>query len=246
MQQVPVLETPDGPLTESSAIARYLASLSTRQALYPQSDDPSDTMRALIDAWIDWATVLDKATKDWVEPMFGEGSQQQAAVDAAKADFERALQTLNMHLGPRTYLVGDTMTLADLVVVSHLLLLYLTVRISHTIQIKRRPGRAPPAPPPPPPPPPPARRAVNHIAITRNIAAFISRSVRPSLLLLLGRAMSNQITKLDNPKHFSIIDARYCSHLLGQSRSGTVEGPPPFALLAAWFRASLYHLMPSM
>ena len=141
MRQVPVLETPDGPLTESSAIARYLAQLSSKQALYPQSDDPSDTTRALIDAWIDWATVLDKATKEWVEPMFGEGSQQPAAVDAAKADFEKALQTLNMHLGPRTYLVGDTMTLADLVVVSHLPFLYPLVGNNHTTQI---------TPPPPP------------------------------------------------------------------------------------------------
>lgn len=127
--QVPVLETPDGPLTESSAIARYLASLSSKQTLYPQPDNPSDTARALIDAWIDWATVLDTATKAWVEPMFGQGSQQHAAVETAKADFEKALQTLDMHLGQRTYLVGEALTLADLVVVSHLLLLYLTVRI---------------------------------------------------------------------------------------------------------------------
>lgn len=130
MQQVPVLETPDGSLTESSAIARYLASLSSKQTLYPQSEDPADTTRALIDAWIDWAMVLDKATKVWVEPMFGEGPQQPAALDAAKADFEKALETLNIHLGLRTYLVGETLTLADLVVVSHLLLLYLTVGIT--------------------------------------------------------------------------------------------------------------------
>ena len=139
-----MLETPDGPITESSAIARYLASLSSKQALYPQSDDPSDTTRALIDAWIDWATVLDTATKEWVEPMFGEGSQRQAAADAAKADFEKALQTLNMHLGPRTYLVGDTMTLADLVVVAHLLMLYLTVRFTLPNYITTPPSAPPP------------------------------------------------------------------------------------------------------
>lgn len=60
--------------------------------------------------------------------MFGQGSHQQAAVEAAKADVEQALQTLDMHLGPRTYLIGEALTLADLVVTSHLLLLYLTVR----------------------------------------------------------------------------------------------------------------------
>lgn len=127
--QVPVLETPDGTLAESSAIARYLASLSSNQTLYPQSEDPSDTTRALIDAWVDWASSLDTATKNWVEPMFGEGPQQPSAVAAAKAQFEKALQTLDIHLAFRTYLVGETITLADLVVVSHLLLLYLTVSI---------------------------------------------------------------------------------------------------------------------
>ena len=124
---MPVLETPDGPLTESSAIARYLASLGSNQSLYPQAQDASDTSRALIDAWIDWATVLDTATKQWVEPIFGQGSQQHAAVQTAKADFDQALQTLDMHLKSCTFLVGDDLTLADLVVVSHLLLLYLTV-----------------------------------------------------------------------------------------------------------------------
>ncbi|KAL3153432.1 hypothetical protein ABBQ38_011767 [Trebouxia sp. C0009 RCD-2024] len=122
---------PDGKVSSNAcrriAIARYLASLSSNQTLYPQSEDPSDTTRALIDAWVDWATSLDTATKNWVEPMFGQAPQQPSAVAAAKAQFEKALQTLDIHLAFCTYLVGETITLADLVVVSHLLLLYLTV-----------------------------------------------------------------------------------------------------------------------
>jgi len=123
-----VLETPQGgALTESSAIARYLASLSTSPSLYPQPVDASDTTRALIDAWIDWATILDKATEAWVYPLFGVRPHQQAAVETAKSDFEKALQTLETHLSSSTFLVGENLTLADLVVVSHLLLLYLVV-----------------------------------------------------------------------------------------------------------------------
>lgn len=125
--KVPVLETPQGPLTESSAIARHLASLSTQSSLYPLPADPSDTATALIDAWIDWAAALDTATKNWIEPMFGQGSYQASAAESAKADFEKALQTLEKHLSSSTYLVGQSLTLADLVVVSHLLLLYLVV-----------------------------------------------------------------------------------------------------------------------
>ena len=135
-----MLETPQGPLTESSAIARHLASLSTERALYPQSNDPSDTATALIDAWIDWAVTLDNATKNWIEPMFGQGTHQAAAAEAAKADFEKALQTLEKHLTASTYLVGQSLTLADLVVVSHLLLLYLAVCFlpddhSHSVRV---------------------------------------------------------------------------------------------------------------
>ena len=127
-----MLESPDGALTESSAIARYLASLSSGSALYPQSANPLDTTTALIDAWIDWATVLDQATKDWIYPMFGRAPYQPAAVQAAKSAFEKALQTMDMHLGQCTYLVGEAITLADLVVVSHLLLLYLMVCNLHS------------------------------------------------------------------------------------------------------------------
>ena len=122
-----MLETPQGALTESSAIARYLASLSTNQHLYPQPVNPSDTTRALIDAWVDWATMLDQATTNLAEPMFGQGSYQPAALETAKSDYEKALQTLETHLSSNMFLVRDSLTLADLVVVSHLLLLYLTV-----------------------------------------------------------------------------------------------------------------------
>ena len=122
-----MLETPQGPLTESSAIARYLASLSTSYSLYPQPTDATDTTRALIDAWIDWALVLDKVAESWAYPMLGLRSNEPAAVATAKSDFEKALQTLEIHLKSSTFLVGESLTLADLVVISHLLLLYITV-----------------------------------------------------------------------------------------------------------------------
>ena len=122
-----MLETPQGPLTESSAIARYLASLSTSYPLYPQPTDATDTTRALIDAWIDWALVLDKVAESWAYPMLGLRAHEPTAVTTAKSDFEKALQTLEIHLKSSTFLVGESLTLADLVVIAHLLLLYITV-----------------------------------------------------------------------------------------------------------------------
>ena len=124
---MPVLETPQGPLTESSAIARFLASLSTSRVLYPQPSDPSDTVTANIDAWVDWANTLDRITQHWVQPMFSTGAHKPSAVESAQKDFDHALQVLENHLSSRTYLVGEGLTLADIVVVSHVLLLYVTV-----------------------------------------------------------------------------------------------------------------------
>jgi len=128
-----VLETPQGPLTESSAIARYLASLSTRYSLYPQPTDATDLTRALIDAWIDWALVLDKVAESWAYPMLGLRSHEPTAVATAKSDFDKALQTLEIHLKSSTFLVGESLTLADLVVISHLLLLYITVCLGESM-----------------------------------------------------------------------------------------------------------------
>lgn len=61
--------------------------------------------------------------------MFSTGSHKPSAVQSAQQDFENALKVLEAHLTSRTYLVGDGLTLADIVVVSHLLLLYISVRL---------------------------------------------------------------------------------------------------------------------
>ena len=84
-------------------------------------------MIANIDAWVDWANTLDRITQHWVQPMFSTGLHKLSGVESAQKDFDRALQVLEKHLSSRTYLVGEGLTLADIVVVSHLLLLYITV-----------------------------------------------------------------------------------------------------------------------
>ena len=54
MAQVPVLETPSGPLFESNAICRFLAE---DTPLYARSVAVPDVVRADIDKWVDWCQV---------------------------------------------------------------------------------------------------------------------------------------------------------------------------------------------
>ncbi|KAG7976763.1 hypothetical protein I3843_06G166600 [Carya illinoinensis] len=81
--KVPVLETPDGPVFESNAIARYVTHLKADNPLFGSSH-------------IDYA--------------------EEAAISALK----RALGALNTHLASNTYLVGHSVTLADIVMTCNL------------------------------------------------------------------------------------------------------------------------------
>ncbi|KAJ7967981.1 Elongation factor 1-gamma [Quillaja saponaria] len=91
--KVPVLETPDGPIFESNAIARYVARLKADSSLYGSS---------LID-------YLDES------PYFP------PVEEAAIAALKRALGALNTYLASNTYLVGHSVTLADIIVTCNLL-----------------------------------------------------------------------------------------------------------------------------
>ncbi|RHN65166.1 putative translation elongation factor EF1B, gamma chain, S-crystallin [Medicago truncatula] len=81
--KVPVLETPDGPVFESNAIARYVARQNNNNTLYGSS---------LI----------------------------QYAEEIAITGLKRALNALNTHLASNTYLVGHSVTLADIITTCNL------------------------------------------------------------------------------------------------------------------------------
>ncbi|KAL0314093.1 UNVERIFIED_CONTAM: Elongation factor 1-gamma 2 [Sesamum angustifolium] len=107
--KIPVLETPDGPVFESNAIARYVARLNPNGSLY----GTSLIDYGHIEQWIDFS-----ATE--IDASLGTGYIHDLAEEAAIASLKRALGALNTHLASNTYLVGHGVTIADIVMVCNL------------------------------------------------------------------------------------------------------------------------------
>ncbi|KAL6184392.1 hypothetical protein ACLB2K_045794 [Fragaria x ananassa] len=117
--KVPVLETPDGPVFESNAIARYVARLKADTPLFGSSL----IEHALVDQWIDFATLeIDANILHWFIPRIGFAVYLPPAEEAAISSLKRALTALNTHLASNTYLVGHSVTLADIIMISNLTL----------------------------------------------------------------------------------------------------------------------------
>lgn len=112
MGKVPVLETPDGPVFESNAIARYVVRSKADNPLHGSSL----IEYAHIEQWIDFATTeIDQSIAHWYYPRLGYLPYLPPAEEAAKAALKRALGALNVHLAANTYLVGHSITLADII-----------------------------------------------------------------------------------------------------------------------------------
>ncbi|CBJ27519.1 eukaryotic elongation factor-1 B gamma [Ectocarpus siliculosus] len=115
--RVPVLETPQGSIFESNAIARYVARMRRDTELYGVSFFES----AQVDSWIDFcAHEIELPATIWCYPVIGYMPYNDAAVSKAKEDLKIALGALEKALLHRTYLVGDKITLADITVASAL------------------------------------------------------------------------------------------------------------------------------
>lgn len=116
--QVPAYETNDGKyLTESNAIAYYVAN--------DQLRGKTDLERAQVVQWLSFAeSEILPYSAAWVYPLLGIMPYQKNNVDRAKADAQHTLSVLNQHLLNNTFLVGERISLADIVVFSNLLNLY--------------------------------------------------------------------------------------------------------------------------
>ena len=114
--KVPVLVTPSGPLFESKAIARYVARLRPEAGLYGHGFYQA----AQVDQWIDFsANEFEPARGVWQRAVGPDAQPQHSnpkVVSEAKKDVEAALSVLDAHLLHATFLVGQSVTLADLVV----------------------------------------------------------------------------------------------------------------------------------
>lgn len=112
--RVPCLETPKGSIFESNAIARHVAQLRRDTELMGRSFFDS----AQVDSWVDFCSHdLELPATVWIYPAFGYLPYNADACAKAKTDFARALSVLEAHLSDKTYLVGHSITLADIAVV---------------------------------------------------------------------------------------------------------------------------------
>ncbi|KAI3868453.1 hypothetical protein MKW92_021841 [Papaver armeniacum] len=115
--KLPVLETPDGPVFESNAIARYVARLKEGSPLLGSSL----IEYGHIEQWIDFSSLeVDSNILRWFYPRFGYASFVPQVEEAAIAGLKRALTALNSYLASNTYLVGHCVTLADIIMTCNL------------------------------------------------------------------------------------------------------------------------------
>jgi elongation factor 1-gamma len=115
---VPALETDDGKyLVESNAIAYYVSNAQLRGA--------SDFEKAEVLQWLSFAdSEIGPAAAAWVYPILGFVQFNKNSNERAKQDITRALNTLQARLVNNTFLVGERITLADIVVFSSLIQLF--------------------------------------------------------------------------------------------------------------------------
>jgi elongation factor 1-gamma len=113
MGKVPVLETPEGCVFESNAIFRYVMRSSLATSLYGAT--PLEA--AQVDQWIDWsANELELAIGAWVYPILGYAAFDFKATEKAQKDVQAALKVLDSYLETRTFLVGESVSGADIAV----------------------------------------------------------------------------------------------------------------------------------
>lgn len=117
--KVPVLRDGDFLLWESNSILRYLAE---REASDLVPADPRQ--RADMNRWMDWqlahwTPAVGHLTFERLAPAFIPGyAEDKPAQERASALLERYAPVLDAHLAGRTWLVGESVTLADLAVAS--------------------------------------------------------------------------------------------------------------------------------
>lgn len=117
--KVPALEADGGfNLVESNAIAYYVANEQLRGG-------NDKKLQAEVLQWIAFAdSEILPAACTWVFPVMGIMAYNKQNTDRAKDTVKESLAYMNSHLLTRTFLVGERITLADIVVACSLLSLY--------------------------------------------------------------------------------------------------------------------------
>ena len=122
LKKVPVLTAGDATIFESNSIARFVARSNGDPAKLLGTNEFEE---GLIEGWIDFATnEIDFPLKAWLGPIKGCIVNDVAATKKATADIRKVLDSLNVYLANKTFLVRDRITLADIVVATSLLPAY--------------------------------------------------------------------------------------------------------------------------
>lgn len=116
--KVPTLDTPQGCVFESNAIARHVARLKDT-GLFGGSVFET----AKIDQWIEFFTwEVDLQIYAWVLPLLHYGPYDKQKEEAAKDALKKPLKVVEDLLQTQTFLVGDRITLADVIATCNLYL----------------------------------------------------------------------------------------------------------------------------
>ncbi|HMI82840.1 MAG TPA: glutathione S-transferase family protein [Polyangiaceae bacterium] len=120
---VPTLVDGDFVLTESRAIMQYLASKKPESGLLPRDAQA----QADVTRWQFWDSshfspqLGTLAFQKILKPMMGIGEPDAAKVEEALVNFRRFADVLDKRLDGKRYVVGDSMTVADLTLASSLM-----------------------------------------------------------------------------------------------------------------------------
>lgn len=115
--KVPTLKTPEGAIFESTAIARYIARMRNDTGLM----GVTFYQQAQVDQWIDWSnTELVPALNPWLYTIRGYLPPNPKVVEQGKQNTKALLTILNKWLAEHTFLVGERITLADIIMVCQL------------------------------------------------------------------------------------------------------------------------------
>jgi elongation factor 1-gamma len=124
MGKVPVLESSEVNLSESSAIGYYAAALKEDSPLLGKTAID----QALILQWVLFAeNEITTNSSQWILPLKGIWPYLKPNVDNGAAGLKRALGALNKILLTKTYLVGHQITYADIAIVTSLVNAYVNV-----------------------------------------------------------------------------------------------------------------------
>jgi glutathione S-transferase len=120
---VPTLVDGDFVLTESRVIMQYLASKKPESGLLPRDEQA----RADVTRWQFWDAshfspqVGTLVFERLLKRMFGMGEPNASKIDEALSNLRRFAAVLNQHLSGKHYVVGDSLTLADVTIASTLM-----------------------------------------------------------------------------------------------------------------------------